>query len=159
MFTKALYVLAIFLTVFSFVKDKKKTKIALKKAWKSFESILPQFLAILILIGIMLAVLSPETISKLLGSGSGIIGMLGAGLIGSITLIPAFVAFPLTAALYNNGAGITQVAVFVSTLMMVGVATMPLEMKYFGKAGTITRNLLAFILSFVVAGIMGAILA
>jgi hypothetical protein len=46
--------------------------------------------------------------------------MLIAGLVGSITLIPAFVAFPLAAALLHNGAGIMQIAVFVSTLMMVG---------------------------------------
>lgn len=64
MFTISLYVLAIGLLFISFLKDKKRTKMALKKAWKSFENILPQFLSILILIGVMLAVLSPETISK-----------------------------------------------------------------------------------------------
>ena len=35
----------------------------LKKAWKSFENILPQFLSVLVIIGIMLAVLSTEVIS------------------------------------------------------------------------------------------------
>lgn len=99
MFTIILYILAAGLLSMSFIKDKKKTKMALKKAWKSFENILPQFLSILIIIGIMLAILSPDTISKLVGQESGWLGMVIAGVIGSITLIPGFVAFPLAAAL------------------------------------------------------------
>jgi uncharacterized membrane protein YraQ (UPF0718 family) len=98
MFTIILYILAIGLLFLSFLKDRKKTKMALKKAWKSFENILPQFLSILIIIGIMLAVLSPQTISKLIGQQSGWIGVVIASFIGSITLIPGFVAFPLASA-------------------------------------------------------------
>ena len=158
MFTTIMYILAISLTIVSFLKDKKKTNMALKKAWKAFENILPQFLAIVIFIGIMLAVLDPKTISMLIGENSGVLGMIITAVIGSITLIPAFIAFPLVSALYHNGAGIMQVAVFVSTLMMVGIATMPLEIKYFGKKATITRNLLAFMISFVIAIIMGVVL-
>ncbi len=156
--TITFYVLAVSGLALSFFKSREKTKLALKKAWKSFENILPQFLAILIIIGVMLAILTPEQISRLLGSESGWIGVLVAGLIGSITLIPAFVAFPLAAALLNNGAGYIQIAAFVSTLMMVGIVTMPIEKQYFGRKATIVRNLLAFLFSLAVALIMGAVL-
>lgn len=158
MFTIVLYVLAAGLLLLSFFKDKKKTKMALLKAWKSFENILPQFLSILIIIGIMLAVLSPDTISKLIGQQSGWIGMIIAAVIGSITLIPGFVAFPLAAALLNSGAGFMQIAVFISALMMVGIVTLPLEIKYFGKKAAILRNSLAFVFSFVVAIVIGVVL-
>ena len=158
MFTIILYVLAIGLLAISFIKDRKKTKMALKKAWKSFENILPQFLSILIIIGIMLAILSPATISTLIGKQSGWFGMIIAALIGSITLIPGFVAFPLASALLKNGAGFMQIAVFISTLMMVGIVTMPLEIKYFGKKATLLRNGLAFVLSFGVAIVIGMVL-
>ena len=130
----------------------------LKKAWKSFENIMPQFLAIILVIGIMLSVLTPEQISRFLGQDSGIMGVVMAAFIGAVTLIPGFVAFPLASALLHNGAGITQIAAFVSTLMMVGIITMPVEIEYFGKKVTIIRNLLAFIFSFIVAGVMGVIL-
>ena len=50
------YGLAIVLLILSFLKDKKKTKMALKKAWKSFENILPELLVIMLLIGVLLAV-------------------------------------------------------------------------------------------------------
>ena len=49
MFTIILYALAFVLLTISFFKDKGKTKAALKKAWKAFENILPQFLAILLI--------------------------------------------------------------------------------------------------------------
>ncbi len=145
------YSLAIILLILSFVKDKKKTLSALKKAWKSFENILPQLLTVLIIIGFLLAILNPETISLLIGSKSGFWGVILAAIIGSITLIPGFVAFPMAAMLVEHGAGLTQIGAFVSTLMMVGIVTMPVEIKYFGKKVAILRNSVAFIFSFFVA--------
>jgi uncharacterized membrane protein YraQ (UPF0718 family) len=158
MFTITLYILTFVFLLLSFLKDKRKTRMALKKAWKSFENILPQFLSILIIIGIMLAILSTDTISKLVGQESGWVGMIIAGSIGSITLIPGFVAFPLAAALLKSGAGFMQIAVFISTLMMVGIVTMPVEIKYFGKKATFIRNGMAFMFSFVVAVVIGVVL-
>ncbi len=158
MFTVLMYIVAFGFLVLSFIKDKKKTFLALEKAWKSFENIMPQLLSILVIIGIMLAVLSPEVISGLIGEKSGWRGMLMASLIGSVTLIPGFVAFPLASALLKSGAGFMQIAVFISTLMMVGIVTIPLEIKYFGKKAAILRNSLAFIFSFIVAIAIGVVL-
>ncbi len=158
MFTYILYACAAIGLCVSFIKSKQKTKMALKKAWKSFENILPQFLVIILLIGIMLSVVSAETITKLIGEDSGVLGVLGAAVIGSVTLIPGFVAFPLASALLENGAGIMQIAAFVSTLMMVGILTIPLERKTFGGKVTIVRNISAFVFSLVVAVVMGVVL-
>jgi uncharacterized membrane protein YraQ (UPF0718 family) len=159
MFSIILYSLTAVLLAVSFFKDRRKTLQALKKAWKSFENILPQFLAVLLLIGFMLAVLTPEMISGVLGRESGWLGMLLAAAIGSITLIPAFIAFPLAAALLRSGAGIPQIAVFISTLMMVGIVTLPVEMNYFGKRAALTRNGLALVFSILVALAVGGILS
>ncbi len=151
------YGLAIILLLISFIKDKKKTKMALKKAWKAFENILPEFLVVILLVGLLLAILNPETISKIIGSESSWFGVILAAIIGSITLIPGFVAFPTAAILLNNGAGYMQIAAFISTLMMVGVVTLPVEMKYFGRKTSISRNVLAFFFSFIVALIIGMV--
>lgn len=158
MFTKILYTVVIVCLIISFYKDKGKTKKALRKAWKSFENILPQFLTIILIIGMMLSVIDNETISHFLGSSSGFLGILIALGVGSITLIPGFVAFPLAAALLNNGAGVAQIAAFVSSLMMVGVVTMPMEIKMFGTKITLIRNISAMLFSLVVAYIMGGLL-
>ncbi|WMJ85635.1 permease [Anaerocolumna sp. MB42-C2] len=151
------YGLAIILLLISFFKDKRKTKMALKKAWKAFENILPEFLVVILLVGFLLAVLNPETISKIIGSESGWFGTILAAFIGSITLIPGFVAFPTAAILVENGAGYMQIAAFISTLMMVGIITLPVEIKYFGKKISILRNLMAFLFSFIVAFIIGLV--
>jgi uncharacterized membrane protein YraQ (UPF0718 family) len=158
MFTVYIYIVTFSLLVLSIIKDKKKSLLALNKAWKSFENILPQFLTILVMIGIMLAVLSPEMISGLIGKQSGWLGMLIAALVGSISLIPGFVVFPLASALLKSGAGLMQIAVFISTLMMVGIVTIPLEIKYFGKKAAILRNILALVFSFIVSITIGVVL-
>jgi uncharacterized membrane protein YraQ (UPF0718 family) len=142
----------------SFSKNRQKTKLALKKGWKSFENILPQFLSILLLIGFILAVLDEATISRLLGKESGLMGMGIAAAIGSVTLIPGFIAFPLAASLLAAGAGYGQIAMFLTTLMMVGVVTLPLETTYFGKRLAIERNVLAFLYAVASSFILGALL-
>ena len=40
---------------------------------------------------------------------------------------------------------------------MVGVITVPLETKYFGKKFTLLRNILAFALAFLVAFVIGKV--
>lgn len=158
MFTAGFYVFVFILLLLSFINDKKKTKMALIKAWKSFENILPLFLSIILIIGIMLSILSPQVISKLIGQQSGWTGIILAAVIGSVTLIPGFVTFPLAAALLKSGAGIIQIIVFISTSVMVGVVTLPIEIKYFGRKVTYLRNLLALIFSFGIAFLMGVLI-
>lgn len=158
MFTIILYIAAGIFLIISALKDRSKTKKALKKALKSFENILPQFLAIVIIIGMVLSVLDEATISKYVGSNTGIYGILAALIIGSITLIPGFVAFPLAAALLNNGAGPAQIAAFVSSLMMVGMVTLPMEINLFGKKTALLRNSSAILFSLIVAFVMGVLI-
>ena len=153
--TLLLYAIAAVGLALSLAKDRAKTKMALKKAWRAFEGILPQFLGVLFLVAAVLAVLDTATISRFLGKGSGFLGILGASLVGAITLIPGFVAFPAAAALLEGGAGATQIAAFVSSLMMVGVVTLPMEMKYFGKRAALLRNAFAWVFSIVAAFFVG----
>lgn len=157
MFTIGLYIISITVLIWSWFRDQKKTKTALLKAWKSFENILPQLLGVLVLVGIILAYFDAGAISKVLGDQSGWWGVVIAAVVGAVTLIPGFVAFPTAALLLNNGAGLMQIGAFVSALMMVGVVTMPVEMKYFGKKATLYRNLAAFVFSFMVAGVIGVV--
>ena len=153
-----IYILTVFALSLSVYKSKQKTMQALKKAWKSLENILPQLLAIVMVIGVALSYLTPEQISQFMGAESGFWGVFIASIIGSITLIPGFIAFPLSAALLNNGAGVMQIAAFISTLMMVGIITIPLEIQYFGKKAALLRNGLAYTFSIIVALIMGGVL-
>jgi uncharacterized membrane protein YraQ (UPF0718 family) len=158
MFTVFLYALALSCLLLSFIRDRKKTKKSLMVAKKAFFNIFPELSAIFILVGVVLAVLSPQLISRIIGGQSGFAGMLITSLVGAITLIPGFIAFPLAKSLFDSGAGVSQIVVFISTLMMVGFVTAPLEARYFGKRQTLLRNSLAYVYSFIVAFIVGGIL-
>lgn len=127
-----------------------KTKKALRTAWRSFMNVIPALAAMLLLVSIAVALVPERIIASLIGHESGFFGWFLGSVIGAVTLIPAFVAFPLAKVLMESGAGAPQMAVFVSTLMMVGVATAPLEASYFGWKATFLRNVTAYFYSFVV---------
>ena len=158
LFTYSLYGVTAVLLAISYVKDRNKTMLSLKRAWKLFINVLPQFISILFLTGLLLAAVSPETIQYVIGAQSGFRGILTAALLGAVTLVPVLVAFPVAARLLQNGAGVTQTAVFISTLTMVGFVTLPMEIKYLGKKAAVLRNALAFLFSFAAAFLIGALL-
>jgi uncharacterized membrane protein YraQ (UPF0718 family) len=81
-----------------------------------------------------------------------------AALVGSITLIPGFISYPIASVLINEGASYTIVATFMTTLMMVGVVTLPLEIKYFGRKVAMLRNALNFIAAIIIGSFVGFIL-
>ena len=157
-FTYSFYGVALLLLGISFVKDKSKTILALKRAGKMFVNVAPQFMAILLLTGLLLAIIKPKMIEHIIGAESGFMAMLITSLLGAIMLIPAVIAFPIGAELLRNGAGVAQIVVFISTLTTVGLITLPLEAKYLGKKLAIIRNAFSYLLAFLVAYIMGAIL-
>lgn len=158
MFNLILFVLTGVLLIVSYMKNPQKTKKALKIAWKSFVRILPMMLTIIGLIGLMLTFISPETI-KFVFSNQHWWSTSLAALLGSIMLMPAFIAFPLAASLLREGAGLMPIAAFVTTLTMVGIVSVPMEISIFGKRYTFLRNVLSFVAAIIIALIMGRILS
>jgi len=152
------YTASILLTLFSYFRDKKKTIMALKKAYKAFTNLLPALVPMILFVGIMLTLVSPELIGKLLGDESGLMGIVIGAILGSIVFMPSFVAFSLGENLLIGGAGYPQVAVFISTLMAVGISSLTIELKYFNKKTTILRNVFALFASLIFAGLIGVIL-
>jgi len=139
----------------SFALDRKKTILGLKKGGTMLFNILHPFLNILILISIVLFFIPDTMIVKYLGSDSGWLGFGIAAIIGSITLIPGPISYPLAAALLKQGATYSVVAVFITTLIMVGIVTLPLEIQYFGKRAALLRNALNFIAAIIIGILIG----
>ena len=158
MFTVIFYSIAITALVVSFAVDRSRTHRALRKAWMAFRGILPEFVVAIVITGLVLAFLNPQTISRIIGGESGWAGVAGAAVVGSVTLMPGFVAFPLAALLLEQGAGLVQIASFVSTLRMVGVITFPVERRVFGTRVALARNTLALVFALAVAGTMALVL-
>ena len=150
--------LCVVLTLVSLRFDRAKTVAGLRKGWRMFRNIIFPFLDVLILVSIALYLIPPGFISKYLGAGSGALGFITAAVVGSITLIPGFISYPIAASLLQQGASYTVVATFMTTLMMVGVVTLPLEAQYFGRWVAILRNLMNFAAAVLIGLAVGMIL-
>jgi uncharacterized membrane protein YraQ (UPF0718 family) len=157
-FTIVFLAVAVILTILSLIKDKKKTVAAMKKSKRMMGNMLGQIIAIIFLIGLVLTFIPPEMIKTVMGSSNTFVSTIIGAIAGSITLIPAFVGFPLVGSLVDAGASIIPAVAFLTTLTMVGVMTFPLEKKEFGTKFALTRNTMSFGFAILIALTMGVIL-
>ncbi|MGM0405439.1 MAG: permease [Thermoplasmatota archaeon] len=153
-----LIILAITLLVWSFTKDKEKSIKGLNVAKSMFRGIAVDIISILALIGLFLTLVPPGTIKTVLGDTSVPVATFISAAFGTVTLIPAFVAFPLAYSLVEEGAHLVCMAAFITTLTMVGFITAPIEIEYFGKKFTLVRNVLSFAAAILISLGMGLIL-
>ena len=150
-------VLTIVLTVISFVFDRNKTLKGIKKGLTMFVKILPTLLSVIILVSVVLYLVSDEVLMKYLGEEAGLGAYVSAAVIGSVSIIPGFIAYPLAGILLKTGVSFSVLSVFITTLKMVGVLTIPIEAKFFGLKTAILRNALSFVGAVLVGGSMALI--
>lgn len=140
----------------SAVADRGKTLAAIRLAWKRFVTILPVFLAMIAGASFVLSLIPQEVYSRYLSSNHPAVGALAAGALGSVSVMPGFVAFPLAAMLMTRGVARLTLSLFTTTLMMVGVVTLPIEMRYLGRRVALLRNAFALLVAITVALATGA---
>jgi hypothetical protein len=141
----------------SLVADRRKTLAGVRRGLRMFVNLLPTLVAVLAVVSLLLAAVQPATLERWLGGG-GPLPFAIALIVGSIALIPGFIAFPLAGVLKDHGATTTVLSAFITTLLMVGVVTLPIQIRFFGRRIAVWRNLLAFGGAVVVALVMTAIL-
>ena len=154
-FTILLWFITVTWFIWSIMKDKKRTINSIKLSSGMMKNMVGEIISILFLIGLLLTFIPPDTIKQYMGNSNALISTIVSAFLGSITLIPAFVAFPLVGSLVNAGASIVPVVAFLTTLTMVGVVTFPLEKREFGIKFTVARNSLSFIFAIIIALLMG----
>ena len=150
-----LYIITAAALLISLVFSRKKTVKALKVAFNRFARIILPFLFMLALVSIVLFFFSEKFIAELLENGSLFYGTGVAALVGSIALMPGFIAFPLCGILLSKGVPYMIIAGFSTTLMMVGVVTFPLEKEYLGIKVALIRNGISVGISILVAIAIG----
>jgi uncharacterized membrane protein YraQ (UPF0718 family) len=143
--------------IVSLAADRRKTRASLIKGLKMFWGVLPLLLGVLGLVSVVLAAVTPEMLQHVL-SGSGPVPFFTALGIGSIALMPGFIAYPLAGLLRQNGASTATLAAFITSLMMVGILTLPLEARFFGWRVSLLRNGLALVGAALVAAVMVMVL-
>jgi uncharacterized membrane protein YraQ (UPF0718 family) len=157
-FTLSLWIITGIAFLLSMRKDKNKTLSSMKMASGMMKNMIGEIIGILFMIGLILTFFPPETIKSVMGKSSVFVSTIVSAAVGSITLIPAFVAFPLVGSLTYAGVSIVPAVAFLTTLTMVGVVTFPLEKQEFGIKFTAVRNFLSFSFAIIIALIMGVIM-
>jgi len=152
----ALYVVAAAALLISVAADRRKTWKALKVTVKKLRRILPGYLHLLILLSFVLLV-SDSFIIKLLSATNPWAGLAWALAIGSLTMIPGFISYPLAGVPVEQGVPYMVVAGFVASLMMVGIVTFPVEKSYFGMRMALMRNGLSLLIALVISVVMGVV--
>jgi len=150
-----IYALTLVLLVASLCADVDKTVKAVKSAGKQFARIAPAFLSMLVCVAIALYAVPESLLTQLLARESKWLATVFAAAIGSVSVMPGFIAFPLCGILRGNGAPYMVVSAFSTTLMMVGVATFPLERSYLGTRLALARNGASLGIALIVAVITG----
>ena len=150
-----IYIVTIFAVIASLVADRGKTVKSLKVAIKKMLKIAPAFLTMTILVSIVLYLVPDETISHYLGHENKVLSLLIAYALGSISLMPGFIAFPLCGILLEKGVLYMILSGFSTTLMMVGILTFPVERAYLGTKVAVLRNLIYLVIAVVVTIITG----
>lgn len=157
-FTLILWIITLTWFIGSVIKNKNKTFNSIKMSSGMMRNMMGEIIGILLLIGLLLTFIPPETIKHYLGQSNVLISTVVSALVGSVTLIPAFVAFPLVGSLLDAGASIVPMVAFLTTLTMVGFVTFPLEKREFGLKFAITRNSLSFGFAIIIALLMGVLM-
>lgn len=146
-----LYVLTALLLGFSLLANPRKTMHALRIALRQFMMITPAFVVMLVLVAVILYLLPEHLMVHVLARESKWMAVASALGLGSVSIIPGFIAFPLCGILLERGALYMVLSSFSTTLMMVGVATFPLEKTYLGTTLALWRNGVSFAIAVAVA--------
>jgi uncharacterized membrane protein YraQ (UPF0718 family) len=157
-FTLSLWIITGIAFIISIIKDKRKTLNSMKLARGMMKGIAGQIIGVLFLIGLILTFIPPETIKGAMEKTNVLVATIVSAAIGSITLIPAFVAFPLVGSLVDAGVSAVPAVAFLTTLTMVGIVTFSLEKKEFGTKFALTRNALSFAFAIVISLVMGVLI-
>ena len=154
-----LFVITGILLLVSYIANKQKTLQALKKGAMQFLKLLPTLLTVIILVSVAMFFIPEKVLLTYFGDQAGVLGYLSAAIVGSVSLIPGFISYPLAGMLHNSGVGYGVIALFITTLKMVGIMTIPVEAKYFGLKVTLIRNGLSFLGAIVIGAVMAIIFA
>ena len=149
-----LYVIMAVLLLISFFFDRQKTWKSIIRGKNKLVKILPGYLKLLVLLSLVL-LFSEDFIVQYLGDQNVLLGSLLGLIIGSITMMPGFIAYPLAGILLSQGVSYMVIASFIIPLKMVGIVTYPLEKEYMGVKATIYRNAASLVVAAILTILIG----
>lgn len=130
--------------------NSENTKKALFATLRNFKQILPIILGVIMLVSLFL-VLIPSSFYVGIFTGNTILDpIMGAG-IGSISSGNPIISYILGGELLSQGVSLIAVIAFILSWVTVGIIQLPAESMMLGRKFAITRNIVSFISSIIIA--------
>lgn len=142
--TLVMALLAVILLFVGYSKGEGQHIIGLKFALRITIQILPLLIFAFIIAGMVQVLLPRELLSKWIGEGSGMRGIVIGTLAGSITPGGPYVSLPLAAGLLRAGAGVGTMVAFITAWSLWAVSRLPLEIGILGWRFTLVRFVCVF---------------
>ncbi len=110
--------------------------------------------AVFVLMGLLEVWVPKEKIKGLIGSKSGVKGILISFIMGTLPTGPLYLAFPLAGSLLQKGARVSNIIIFLGAWAAIKVPQLMFELQFLGLSFTVLR----FILTLTVVIIIGKIM-
>ena len=132
------------------VRKKKTVTGSFYKTLKSFVTVIPILLGIILLLGLFRSFVSKEMITSIF-TGKWLPDTLTGSLIGSISAGNPVSSYIIGGELLKEGISLFAVTAFIVAWVTVGVLQFPLEAATLGARFALARNVISFVLSILVA--------
>jgi len=129
---------------------REKIKQSFLQSLTSFEKVLPMLVGIVLLLGIILELI-PKGFYSAFFSGNSVLDPLLGAVLGSISAGSPVTSYIMGGEFLKQGVSLIAVTAFILTWVSVGFIQLPIESKFFGKKFAISRTILAFFSSLLVA--------
>lgn len=137
--TVVMFIIAVALFIIASLQGEGKNVEGLKSAWTMTIQIIPLLVFAFIIAGLVQNILPRDVMSKWIGEGSGMRGILIGTLGGAITPGGPYVSMPVAAGLLKAGASMGTMVAFLTSWSLVAVARLPLEVGIMGWRFTLIR--------------------
>ena len=137
--TISLWLIAVVLGYFAWIRKDGSLKTALDLGWKTFKRNAVILLLAFVIVG-MVNVISPQNlIEKFLGPESGWQGLFLAEALGMLLPGGPYAVFPLIGVIYASGAGLGPVVTLVTSWSMLALLSVTFELPFMGWRFTAVR--------------------
>lgn len=127
-----------------------RIKQALLSTSKSLYSMMPMLFAVIGLVGLFQAAVTPQMLQSLF-SGSPLQDTIVGTVIGAVSVGQPFFSYIIGGELLKEGISLYAVTAFILAWVTIGFMQLPMEWSVFGGRFTLVRNLLSFIFALLIA--------
>ena len=128
---------------------RKQIILSFYKALKSFGTILPVLIGVILLIGLFKIYIPPKLISSVF-TGELLRDTFFGSMIGSVSAGTPITSYIIGGELLKEGVSLFAVTAFVTAWVTVGIIQLPAEASILGKRFALMRNVLSFLFSILV---------